>query len=94
MITRGDTGYTNRRPKLTRALHVMQDLERIVGLLGWPVARVRSGLATLHVLGLVDAHGALDGTLALRKLVPATGIDSPIMASLIETRLQPMRMQA
>ena len=67
MVTRGDTGYTNRRPKLTRALHVMQDLERIVGLLGWPVARVRSGLATLHVLGLVERYAQKLVTALIRR---------------------------
>jgi hypothetical protein len=42
--------------------------ERIAGLRGWPVARVRSEFG-LYVLGLMDAHGALDGPLQLRKLV-------------------------
>jgi hypothetical protein len=75
-------------------LHETSDAAKIAEMLNMTPTKVEAALNDLFFLGLVDHDNRLDGPLALRKLVRAECIDSPIMAAFIDARRQPMRMQA
>lgn len=67
----------SRLSQVALVLHETQDRAQVARTLSLTAQQVVDAMNGLYVMGLIDADGALDGALKVRKLVWAVGPDNP-----------------
>ena len=82
----------SRFSQVALVLHETQDKAQVARTLRLTAQQVDDALNGLYVIGLVDAHGALDGPLKVRKLVWAVGGHNPMTDAHAAQRRAPVRL--